>query len=276
MSNPDELYTDLLKKTLSFSLWPEPPMPYGYFNQTNNTVKRRLIQAFAKLLERRGLVLGVTPVYTDAERQGGETWPGYADTMVGMKRLDNLEMCVRRVIADGVPGDMIETGVWRGGSCILMRALLKSLNVTDRRVFVADSFEGLPAPDAEKYPADAGDLHHKYSFLAVTEEQVKQNFRRYGLLDDKVVFLKGFFADTLPTAPIEKLSILRLDGDMYSSTIDALNSLYPKLQAGGFCIVDDYMLPGCQKAIHDYRAEHGIDEEMVQIDNLARYWRKEP
>jgi O-methyltransferase len=104
---------------------------------------------------------------------------------------------------------------------------------------------------------------------------VESHFERYGLLDNKVVFLKGWFRDTLPSAPIEKLAVLRLDGDMYGSTIDALTNLYPKLSKGGFCIVDDYALDGCRRAVDEYRTEHGIDAEMRAIDWTGRYWRKE-
>ena len=77
--------------------------------------------------------------------------------MIGEKRINNIQFCVEQAIRDGVPGDLIETGVWRGGAVIFMRAILKANSVTDRTVWVADSFEGLPRPDREKYPADAGD-----------------------------------------------------------------------------------------------------------------------
>lgn len=156
-----------------------------------------------------------------------------------------------------------------------MRAILAAHGVEDRRVFIADSFEGLPKPDAERFPADRDDQHHRYTFLAVSQAEVESHFDRYGLLDNKVVFLKGWFRDTLPNAPIEKLAVLRLDGDMYGSTIDALTNLYPKLSKGGFCIVDDYALDGCQRAVNEYRTEHGIDAEMRAIDWTGQYWRKE-
>ena len=138
----------------------------------------------------------------------------------------------RAGLTDGVPGDLIETGVWRGGATILMRAILKARGVTDRVVWVADSFAGLPAPNAARYPLDAGINLHRFPQLAVTLERVQDNFRRYGLLDDQVRFLKGWFRDTLPAAPIERLAVLRLDGDLYESTIQALESLYDKLSAG--------------------------------------------
>ena len=96
-----------------------------------------------------------------------------------------------------------------------------------------------------------------------------------GLLDDRVLFLKGFFAETLPAAPVQKIALLRLDGDLYASTVDALVALYPKLQRGGFCIVDDYyQFEECRQAIDEYRDEHGIDDELVRIDNCSVYWRR--
>ncbi|TSD93146.1 hypothetical protein FOS14_23755 [Skermania sp. ID1734] len=207
-------------------------------------------------------------------RADGRDWPQLAHTMTGVARMKNLQFCVEDVLARGIPGDFIETGVWRGGSCIFMRGILAAYGVNDRRVWVADSFEGLPPPDPSKYPADAGDALYTYSQLAVSKEDVQQNFRRYGLLDDQVVFLKGFFRDTLPTAPISQLAIVRLDGDMYESTMDGLNNLYPKLSEGGYLIVDDYALPGCRQAVTDFRAAHGITDPMEVIDWTGVYWRK--
>jgi O-methyltransferase len=195
--------------------------------------------------------------------------------MIGLKRLDNLQYCVETILNKNVEGDFIETGVWRGGSCILMRAVLAAHGVTDRKAYVADSFQGLPKPDAGKYVADKGDKHHVHSFLAGSKEDVQNNFQKYGILDDQVVFLKGWFKDSLPMAPIKKIAILRLDGDMYASTIDVLENLYPKLSSGGFCIIDDYALPCCAAAVTDYRAEHGITSELKQIDWAGQYWRKE-
>jgi O-methyltransferase len=209
-----------------------------------------------------------------AGRAGGFDAPLLAQTMVGLKRLDNLQHCVETVLAEGVPGDFIETGVWRGGSCIFMRAILKAHDVTDRRVWVADSFAGLPRPDPKKYPADAGDSHHKRSMLAVSLETVRGNFERYGLLDDQVRFLIGWFKDTLPTAPIEKIAVARLDGDIYESTMDGLKNLYPKLQRGGFIIIDDYGLVNCGKAVRDYRNQHGITEPIEAIDVVGAFWRR--
>ena len=154
-----------------------------------------------------------------------------------------------------------------------MRAVLDAYNVTDRRVWVADSFEGLPPPNAEKYPADMGDTFHTYDELSVPIEQVKRNFEKYGLLDEQVVFLKGWFKDTLPGAPIEKLAVLRLDGDMYESTMDALSALYDKVSPGGYVIVDDYnVVPACKQAVSDFLTQRNLRPSLVEIDGVGVYW----
>lgn len=268
-------YLDLMKKTLSFSLWPEPPAPIELFVSSEPVLKRAAISLMSRVLRRFGLQLVRPRKVTPNQREHGKVWPGYADTMVGMRRLDNLQFCIESVIAENVEGDLIETGVWRGGSCVLMRAVLAAHGVTDRRVFVADSFEGLPKPDG-RFVADAGDRHHRHAFLAISQEEVEKNFTKFGLLDDQVVFLKGWFKDTLPTAPIERLAVLRLDGDMYASTMDALESLYPKLSTGGYCIIDDYgAVPGCRLAVDEFRVKNGIGSELTEIDWTGRYWKKE-
>jgi O-methyltransferase len=212
----------------------------------------------------------------DLERRlDGRDWPVHAETMVEMVRLDNLQQLLETVIAEEVPGDVIETGVWRGGASIFMRGVLAAHGDRTRRVWVADSFEGLPRPDDEHYPADRGDQLWSIDLLAVSLDEVKRNFERYGLLDDRVRFLPGWFRDTLPGAPIDRLALLRLDGDMYESTIVALESLYPKLSAGGFVVVDDFgAIAACRQAIEDFRAAHDIDDPLETIDWTGVYWRR--
>jgi hypothetical protein len=212
--------------------------------------------------------------FEELVREEGRDWPLNAHTMIGLKRLNNIQSCVEDVIANDVPGDLIETGVWRGGATIFMRAILEAYGVRDRRVWVADSFEGMPPPDPEKYPHDAR-FEHFASELAVSLQQVKDNFERYGLLDGQVRFLKGWFRDTLPTAPIEKLSVVRLDGDWYESTMDGLVNLYPKLSVGGYLIVDDYgCVPACRQAVHDYRDAHGITDKIHSVDWTGVFWQR--
>jgi hypothetical protein len=93
-------------------------------------------------------------------------------------------------------------------------------------------------------------------------------------LDDNVVFIKGFFENTIPNAPIDKLSILRLDGDMYSSTIQCLNSLYDKVSIGGYIIVDDWCLLNCRKAVNDFRKTRNITDRIIEIDGIGVFWKK--
>jgi O-methyltransferase len=173
------------------------------------------------------------------------------------------------------PGDLIETGVWRGGASILMRGVLAAHGDTSRTVWLADSFAGLPPPDAETYPADANIDMSANAELAVSLDEVAANFRRYGLLDEQVRFLKGWFRDTLPEAPTDRLAVLRLDGDLYESTWVALTSLYPKLSPGGYVIVDDYgAMPVCRLAVDDYQREQGIEEPLDEIDWTGVFWRR--
>lgn len=210
-----------------------------------------------------------------ARREDGRDWPTDAETMIGLKRLTSLQDCVAAVVQDGVPGDLIETGVWRGGAAIFMRAALEAYGDAERRVWAADSFEGLPKPDEERYPADDGDMLWSEPSLAVSLDEVKRNFARYGLLDERVRFLPGWFRDTLPSAPIDRLALLRLDGDLYESTIVALDSLYSKVSSGGFVIVDDYgAIPACRAAVDDFRTAHGVSEELVPVDWTGVYWRR--
>lgn len=213
--------------------------------------------------------------FDEDTREHGEDWPSQAHSMIGVKRMDNIRHCLEKVIEENVPGDCIETGAWRGGACIFMRAILKAYGITDRNVWVADSFEGLPPPDAETYPADEGLDFSGIDLLAVSLEQVRDNFGRYGLLDDQVKFLKGWFRDTLPSAPIGEIAVLRLDGDLYESTMDALVSLYPRLAVGGFIIIDDYHIQACASAVEDYRSSNNITEKMVGIDRASVFWRRE-
>lgn len=209
------------------------------------------------------------------EEVKGMIWPSEAETMIGYARLDNIVECVDQVLADEIPGDVLEAGVWRGGAAIMMKAALDSGTVArDRAVWVADSFAGLPRPD-RRYAADTGDQHHTFAQLRVTADEVRRNFARYGLLDERVRFLEGWFADTLP-GPVEGLAILRCDGDMYGSTWETLTALEPLVAPGGFVIMDDYhLLQGCRWATDDYRKVTEIASPLVTIDQCGAYWRKE-
>ncbi|MBZ5608750.1 MAG: TylF/MycF family methyltransferase [Acidobacteriia bacterium] len=229
----------------------------------------------AGLLKRVDLEL-VRPAHFDvARRLEGKDWPVNAESMLSRQRLDNIRFCLESVLRDNVPGDIIEAGTWLGGAAIFMRAVLQAHDIKNRSVWVADSFGGLPPADTVKYPQDTGDTHSTFLDLIAPFEAVQENFRKYGLLDSQVKFLPGWFSETLEQAPIDRLAVARLDGDMYGSTIESLNALYPKLSAGGYCIIDDYNLSGARQATDDYRAAQGISESLVKIDWTGVYWRKE-
>jgi hypothetical protein len=297
-ANPCELYLDAIKRAVTNILYEDLPV-FVY----DHTHRPFLAKEFS--LRRRVL---------------GEDGPNLAHTMIGIKRIMNLQHCVEDTLRNNVPGDLLEAGAFRGGASIFMRAVLKAHGVEDRRVIVCDAFEpnvaipwlvgtvlkvlasfpsrhwhrllfkllqalgipgGFPAisdPSNEMLQFGMWMLKHHRECNKLSAggiDEVRRNFAKYGLLDEQVVFVKGFFADTLPRAPIERLAILRIDADTYESTLDALTLLYPKLSPGGFCIIDDYgSFPDCRRATSEFRAGYGIPAEIVAIDNLGVYWQK--
>ena len=256
----NRLYLELMKKCLTNQIYFEKEPVYCNFPGSSFIEKmtgKKLTEYYPGNLE---------------DRINGGDWSPVAHTMIGMKRLNNIQYCAEEIFKNNIPGDFIETGVWRGGATIFMRAVLKAYGITNRKVWVADSFEGLPKPECDQ---DKGDIHYTYSVLAVSLYQVKQNFDKYDLLDDQVCFLKGWFKDSLPSAPINKLALLRLDGDMYKSTMDALENLYHKLSVGGYVIIDDYgVILNCKNAVDDFRTKNGITERIIWIDHSGIYWQR--
>lgn len=272
MDNTKQLYLNLMKSALTYSLWPEPMREVRYSGKP--PIKRFILWALVKLLGKKNIHLVQERGWLEDKKADGIIAPMYGETMIGHKRLDNIQHCIESVLADGIEGDLIETGVWRGGACIFMRALIAAHGITDRKVYVADSFEGLPKP-SEAYPADKDAKFHLNPLFRVSLDQVKDNFRKYGLLDDQVEFIPGWFQNTLPHVRFNQFAVLRLDGDMYESTMIALYWLYPKLSVGGYCIIDDYALSGCRQAVDDYRRNNRIVEPINEIDWTGIYWRKQ-
>jgi O-methyltransferase len=262
------LYLDFFKQVVTRTILPERygDLPRGF----------EIWSELNAWLRDRKLALVKVNSFDAAARSEGRDWPGEAETMIGLRRLDNLQRCIERVLLDRVHGDVFEAGVWRGGASIFMRAVLKVYGVRDRKVWVADSFQGLPKPDPQRYPKDEGDRLWTHTELSISLETVKANFARYGLLDEQVEFLPGWFRDTLPNAPVNALAVLRLDGDLYESTMVALRALYPKVSVGGYVIIDDYgALECCRAAVEDFRSEFGIREDLLPIDYTGVYWRVE-
>jgi O-methyltransferase len=269
---PSELYLDLMKKILTRALTAK-----GIERHTirPHRLESSLLDRFNRVASRFGLeAVRLTPSSPEDYLESGHEANNRvedAETMLGTRQLDHMQQCIVDVLTRNIPGDLIEAGVWRGGMTIFMRAVLRAYQITDRKVWVADSFAGLPLIDRQNdtFAWQRGDM-------AVSLETVRNNFARYGLLDEQVVFLPGFFCQTLPTAPIRQLSILRVDADLYASTRDVLHHLYSVLSVGGYAIFDDYQnLPDCRRAIDDFRRNSGITEKICQIDQRAVYWQKQ-
>lgn len=247
LSQTRRLYLDLLERTVSNSIYLDGAIAIDKIVPHNN--------------EKRDI---------------GRDIPLYGHTMIGRRRLRHLRRVAETVLRENIPGDFIETGVWRGGACILLRGVLKAHEASERRVFAADSFAGLPPPDP-RYPEDSLSLFdfHTRPELAVSRSQVSFNFESYGLLDDQVVFVEGLFKDTMPRLRDQKFSILRLDGDLYSSTMDVLENLYDNVAPGGFIIIDDYgTVIDAKRAVIDFLLSRQITEPMFAIDGDGVYWRK--
>jgi O-methyltransferase len=266
-----EAHTALLKQAITASLYPESswmviPIPHP------TGIVKGLKRLFLQTLEARGYILVKKRPFNLETRLNGADWPMFGYSMIGHKRLENLDVCIGSVLHDGIPGDFVECGVWRGGASIYARAILNFLGGADRTVWLADSFEGMPIqrPEDKDDPATAGTAQ-----IIVPLEEVQANFSRFGLLGDNVRFLKGWFCDTLPGSPIKEIAILRLDGDYYSSTMDALTALYDRVSPGGYVIIDDYhCFKSCARAVEDFCRARKIDPKLLEIDGEAVYWRK--
>jgi hypothetical protein len=184
--------------------------------------------------------------------------------------LDLVEKSILAVEERGVPGDFIEAGVWRGGVIILMRALINAHEIAERRIFAADSFAGIPKNvRATNDPVDSW----RDRWVASLDE-VRRNIERFGLLDDRIAFVEGYFSDSLKTLAGERFALIRLDSDSYDSVEESLVRLYPLLSEGGVIIIDDWHLVGCRTAVLNYRSRHGVKEEIKTYDGNA-YWVKQ-
>jgi O-methyltransferase len=267
----ESLYLDLLKKCLTGAIYPQSSNLEIYptsGDKSRSLIKRVVLQ----YLNSKGYKLVKVIPFNREARENGLDWPSICYSMIGLKRMSNFQSCIETVIRDGVVGDIIETGVWRGGACILAQAILKVYGIGDRTLWLADSFQGLPTPSLD---VDRGYDLAGHPYMSVSIEDVQGNFRRFDLLDERVKFLKGWFKDTLPSSPIERLAVLRLDGDLYESTMDVLTSLYDRVSINGFVIVDDYHTwPNCRHAIDEFRSLREIRDRIEEIDGSGIFWRK--
>jgi hypothetical protein len=219
-----------------------------------------------------GLASGVDGEEDERQRRRFQTTLAVAD-------LVHLEVIVDRILEDQVQGDFMEAGVFRGGTCIFLRGILMARREETRRVYVADSFAGIPPPRRRIEDVSTGrvlepELDPTTDWVdrfVAGEELVRYNFRRYGLLDERVHFLRGFFNDSLPpvfgstnaehpvvVADSPILALLRIDADAYDGVLDALEGAYHRLSPGGFVIIDDWHLGGARAACHFFRRRFNI------------------
>lgn len=203
-------------------------------------------------------------------------------SMVSEDALIDLANQVHAVLTYGIPGDFVECGVWRGGASLLMADLLRQAGVRDRKVWLFDSFAGLPAPEeidglvAMEYAKNA-DSPACYDNCTASLEQVQQSAKELGLAS-YTEFVKGWFDQTLPATRhrIGPIAILRVDADWYSSVRCCLDNLYDQVVSDGFIILDDYYCyDGCAVAVHEFfgqrRLAHRIESVIGQVEGNEDY-----
>jgi O-methyltransferase len=273
LSPAEDAYLELLRRCLTRDVIEEPFAPA---NVRPASVKGFLLNSAQKALAKKGLTIVRHDETTEEDRIEGRGWPASAETMMGLRRLEFFQSCLVDIIKNNVPGDLFEAGCWRGGGVIFMLGALRALGDTSRRVWAADSFSGYPAPTAQSHEVD----HHLYrrsDYFSVTREQFEANVRRYGLFGPRLQILQGWFGESIPAAPIENLSLIRIDVDGYEGVRDTLKLLYPRLSHSGYVLIDDIRQPGAKRAVDEFVAESSVSEEILQIpqaDPRAVYWRK--
>ena len=224
----------------------------------------------------------INHLYTGVEKFPGANLDPVSPSLIGWdgyRRMTMMERLIDYVLARDVPGDMVEAGVWMGGMTIFFAGLLRAKGAYERAVWNLDSFEGIPARadmELEKYPEDSNWAEAWEGKLNCSLEQVKINFEQFGLLDGNVKFVKGLFRDILPKCPVETIAVLRVDADLYLSTIQALEFLYPKLSPGGYVVFDDWKFEPVRRAISHFREKHGIGAimEFGETFDPIPYWQK--
>ena len=187
------------------------------------------------------------------------------DSKITMIWKEIFEMPLRHVDAiSNIEGDIVECGVWRGGYLIFLSHLF-----SEKNVWACDSYEGFQPLDKAKYDFK-GERHTPHFShgscgpLGISLEEVKTNFKVYGLGDDpRIKYLKGFVKDSLPTSGIEKIALLRVDVDAYSATLEVLDELYNKVQPGGYIIFDDANLKESFEAIKFFLTREKLPLELI-------------
>ena len=197
-----------------------------------------------------------------------------AHTEIGHERLRNLLELAEQILAQNVPGDFLEIGVGRGGGCILLRAVLKAYNTTDRRVFCADSFPGAKRSGTNPSPDETEPSEVRTAEAEASVEQVKANLEKYALLDEQIVFLDGRLQESLPVVPTSSLALLRIQvAGRRNRSAESLCLVYYKVSPKGFVIVDSSSEADL-RAVDDFRSERSTTGPLFDIEGKAVYWRK--
>lgn len=197
-----------------------------------------------------------------------------AFSMVDLERCFALYQSVKYILANNIPGDFVECGVWKGGSCMLIAYTLQDAGVTDKHIWLYDTFSGMTKP-GEKDGIKENELWRlkqtgvdSSDWCLATREEVEKNMIATGYPYQKLHFVEGKVEVTIPKHIPGKIALLRLDTDWYESTFHELQHLYPLLEKGGILILDDYGLwPGCKKATDEY---FGNLVFLHRIDRSAR------
>lgn len=226
------------------------------------------------------------PVNTCPDIKEAKFWDLYnfckPYSMTGIERMYSLYTSVNYVLSNNIKGDFVECGVWRGGSAMMIAKILLHRNVTDRKIYLYDTFEGMSAPTVD----DINIVGQDATILLGQDElskdsklwcyadlaDVQKNMNSTGFAQGNIVYVKGKVEETIPaTIPGENIALLRLDTDWYESTKHELIHLYPKLQANGVLIIDDYgHWEGCKKAVDEYFEKNKINMLLNRVDYTCR------
>jgi O-methyltransferase len=201
-------------------------------------------------------------------------------TMTSPERMYCLYKAVEHVSAAAIPGDVVECGVWRGGSSMLAASILEELGDRTRHSWLFDTFEGMSPPTSDdiafsgeaaegRWEQDQAEDHNEWCYAPL--EDVQQNLRSTGRDENLLHFVKGKVEDTIPQHSPDQIALLRLDTDWYESTYHELIHLFPRIAPGGVLIIDDYgHWAGARKAVDQYLDERDIKLLLNRVDYTAR------
>ena len=244
--------------------WVQPELPTNFWEKlrnkgayaTDRLILRELLAGSENL--NNDDCLTMIRLYDDRDTKPFVSNPWMEDVRPSRGRFDTIDYIEEMIVTDGIKGDVIETGVWRGGLGIYMSFVFRG-----RLVFLADSFEGCQDPKKATYFYDK-EIHYKGQHMA-TLADVKTNVEKFwGKAPEHIKYIVGYFQDTLINRPIRaedgtilnEISLLRFDADTYSATLEVLNNLYPIVSPGGFVIIDDYCVETCRTALLEWLKDH--------------------